>query len=49
VSSRNLRGCEGFGRCYPHILQQVAMRLTLSACLRDGALLERVASSTKAF
>jgi hypothetical protein len=30
-------------------LQRVAMRLTRSACLRDGALLERVASSTKAF
>src|SRR4051812_2947320 len=30
-------------------IQRVAMRLTRSACLRDGALLERVASSTKAF
>jgi hypothetical protein len=31
------------------LLQRVAMRLTQSACLRDDALLERVASSTKAF
>jgi hypothetical protein len=30
-------------------LQRVAMRLTWSAYLRDGALLERVASSTKTF
>jgi hypothetical protein len=31
------------------LLQRVAMRLTWSAYLRDGALLERVASSTKTF